>query len=243
MALFLALFSASIGLFLWMYLLTYLMYVWVSPAFFLQTRRAFLRGIGVALVFILFDTIPVLSAIIGHDWMVFPFLFLLISLPFSWRWQKMAIIIPLALWILLFFCAPFWYGSTLLWTPFHEEVGKWYQSITSTSPAMISPFVSLGFSFVENIRYYATELTWGQILGRNLFSLPLHIFAGLVVFWCSYSLWWNIRGTLCGIIVGVFLHTLYNWSLSSSLIVTILIMVAGYAFYGWSLEDGWWKKK
>lgn len=37
-------------------------------------------------------------------------------------------------------------------------------------------------------------------------------------------------------------HGLYNWSLDFSLVLTLFLMVGGYVFYGWSLENGWWKK-
>ena len=197
----------------------------------------------VAGVFILFDTIPVLSGLIGRDWIVFPVLFFLFSVPFSWRRIGSKTIIPIILGLIIFIVLSFFAEKVIFWSPFHEEIGKWYQSITSNFPALMSPFVSLGFSFVENIRYFHTELSWGQVLGRNLFSLPLHLFAGLVAFWCFFSCHSRLFGVIIGIVAAIGLHAFYNWSLNTSIIITLIIMVSGYAFYGWSLENGWWKRK
>jgi RsiW-degrading membrane proteinase PrsW (M82 family) len=47
---------------------------------------------------------------------------------------------------------------------------------------------------------------------------------------------------IVGCIAAMAVHTLYNWSLDVSLMITLIIMVSGYIFYGWSLENGWWKK-
>ncbi len=90
----------------------------------------------------------------------------------------------------------------------------------------MSPFVSIGFSFVENIRYYMTEVSLAQVLGRNLFSLPLHLFVGLFAFWSFFSLKSRVLGICIGIVGGIAIHTLYNWSLSTSLGITLIIMVA-----------------
>lgn len=233
---------AVIGLFLWMYLLTYFMYRWAGKDFFSRARVGFLRGSIVAGVFIVFDMVPSLSPLIGTDWIVFPLIFFIFSIPFSWRRIGASATLPIFGWILLFFCASFLVQKVVFWSPFHEEIGKWYQSITASYPAILSPFVSLGFSFVENVRYYSAEISWGQVLGRNLFSLPLHIFAGLLAFWCLFSCRSRVLGVFLGLVAAVTLHTLYNWSLDTSIVLTMLIMVGGYAFYWWSLENGWWKR-
>ncbi len=62
--------------------------------------------------------------------------------------------------------------------PFYEEMGKWLQSLVYAYPAVMSPFVAIGFGFSENIVYFTSEFTWSQFLGRTLFSLPMHLFAG-----------------------------------------------------------------
>ena len=88
------------------------------------------------------------------------------------------------------------YDSTLLWSPFHEEIGKWYQSVTLSYPAALSPFVSLGFGFLENFRYYAQVLSLSEMLGRTIFSLPLHIFVGLFAFWIFLSTSYRTVGAI-----------------------------------------------
>ncbi len=234
---------ALLGLFLWMYLLTYFMYRGAGKDFFVKARSGFLRGVAVAGVFIIFDTTDFLSSFIGNDWIIFPIIFFLFSVPFSWRliWKKS--IIPIIMGLIVFFGAYFFSEKMIFWSPFHEEVGKWYQSITVSYPALLSPFVSLGFSFIENIRYYSVDISWWQILWRNLFSLPLHIFVGLLAFWCFFRSRSRILWVILGLTAAVSAHALYNWSLESSLILTLGIMVSWYAFYGWSLENGWWKRK
>lgn len=238
-----AILSALIWLFLWMYLLTYFMYRGAGQDFFSRARIGFLRGILVALVFIIFDSLPQLSGYIGRGWLLFPLIFFIFSIPFSWRRTGKSSLVPIVLWGVLFLIFSFVTKEVIFWSPFQEEIWKWYQSSTTAYPALMSPFVSLGFSFLENTRYYMTELSWGQILGRNLFSMPLHLFAGLLVFWCFFSIKSRILGTFLGLVAAVTLHTLYNWSLSSSLLLTLVIIVSWYAFYGWSLENGWWRKK
>lgn len=106
----------------------------------------------------------------------------------------------------------------------------------------MSPFVSLGFGFLENFRYYSYDFTLVQVLGRTIFSLPLHIFVGLFAFWILLSLPNRAVGAIFGLVAAIVLHSLYNWSLDVSIILTLFIIILGYMFYGWSLEDGWWKK-
>lgn len=102
----------------------------------------------------------------------------MISLPFSWQRLHSTTLWPIVLSLLAWFLLSFASDSLtrLLWPPFHEEIGKWYQSVTMSYPAILSPFVSLGFAFLENFRYYSVDLSLSQMLGRTLFSLPLHIF-------------------------------------------------------------------
>ena len=109
-------------------------------------------------------------------------------------------------------------------------------------PAILSPFVSLGFGVLENFRYYSYDLTWTQILGRTLFSLPLHIFVGLFAFWIFFSAPSRKLGILSGLAGAITVHAVYNWSLDTSLVLTLFIIILGYMFYGWSLENEWWKK-
>ncbi len=63
-------------------------------------------------------------------------------------------------------------------TPLYEEIGKWFQSMVYAYPAVMSPFVALGFGFLENLAYFSQEFTWSQFFGRTFFSLPMHMFAG-----------------------------------------------------------------
>lgn len=70
----------------------------------------------------------------------------------------------------------------------------------------------------------------------------MHIFAGFFGFWCFFVIRPAWFGMMIGCIVAIGLHILYNWSLNTSLIITLILMIGGYIFYGWSLENGWWKK-
>lgn len=236
--------GAAFGLFLWMYLVSYMLYRGVSDDFIEKTRLGLLRGMCVAVLFIIVQYIPWWDDLIGRDWVVFPALFFLFSLPQSWRQIHLYTLLPLffglAAWFLFSFTGD---GVTgLFWSPFQEEMGKWYQSITIAWPAIMSPFVSIGFGFIENTRYYIHDMTIVQILGRTLFSLPLHIFVGLTAFWIVLRVRSRFLGVLLGLIGAILLHMLYNWSLVFSPLFTLPLIVAGYMFYGWSLENGWWKK-
>jgi hypothetical protein len=175
---------------------------------------------------------------------LFPVIFFIISLPFSWKRINIVSIFPLILWFFSWFVFSFFssFFSSVFWSPFHEEIGKWYQSVTLIYPAMMSPFVSLWFGFLENFRYYSYDLTIAQILGRTLFSLPLHIFVGLLSFWVFLSSRNRKLGAAWWLIAAIVFHTLYNWSLDFSLVLTLFLIIVGYMFYGWSLENGWWKK-
>lgn len=232
--------SAFFGLVLWSYMLSYMMYTGMSLDFIRRSRLGVLRGILVAGIFILasYSWYDVQS-----DWMVLSGIFFLLSLPFSWTFLRFRSVLPLFLaacmwWILHYFPA----YSSLIWSPFHEEIGKWYQSVTLSNPAILSPFVSLGFGFLENFRYFSYDFTLSQMLWRTLFSLPLHIFVGLFAFWAYFSLWSRTLGVGVGLLAAIAFHALYNWSLDVSLVLTLFLIIIGYMFYGWSLENAWWKK-
>jgi RsiW-degrading membrane proteinase PrsW (M82 family) len=220
------------------------MYRWVKKGFIEKARIGVLRGIAVAAFFVLFQYIPNLGHFIQRDWVLFPAIFFIISLPFSWQRLHLSVLLPIGLslcaWFLLSFADDT--VTRLLWPPFHEEIGKWYQAVTMSYPAILSPFVSLGFATLENFRYYSYDLSLTQVLGRTLFSLPLHIFVGLLAFWIFLSLKNRVLGVLWGLIFAIVFHALYNWSLDTSLIITLFLIILGYMFYGWSLENGWWKK-
>ncbi len=220
------------------------MYNGVSADFINKARKGVLRGIVVAGVFLAFQYIPEWWEYIRYDWVFLPLIFLLISLPFSWQKFGYLIIIPLIISVWTWFVFAFIEYSSIsfLWSPFHEEIGKWYQSVTISYPAIMSPFVSLGFAFLENFRYFSFDITWPQILGRTLFSLPLHIFVGLFAFWIFFSLRSRILGVTLWLLAAIAIHTLYNWSLNTSLLITLFIIICGYMFYWWSLGEWWWKK-
>lgn len=197
----------------------------------------------VAGIFILFDSVDILDGFIQTDWIIFPLIFFILSLPFSWRRVGYFSLIPLILGLFVLLGEYLLDSQSFLWSAFHEEVGKWYQSVTGLYPALLSPFVSLGFALVENARYFSIELHFSEVIGRSLFSLPLHLFVSLFAFWCFFSFRLRWVGASVGITTAIIIHLLYNWSLSTSLILTLVIIVMGYAFYGWSMENGWWKKK
>jgi RsiW-degrading membrane proteinase PrsW (M82 family) len=89
----------------------------------------------------------------------------------------------------------------------------------------MSPFVSIGFSFIENMRYYYYDMTIAQMLGRTLFSLPLHIFVGLTAFWILLSIRSRIFGIIIGLCMAIGIHMFYNWSLAYSPLITLPIMI------------------
>ena len=236
--------AAFLGLVLWSYIISYMMYERVDKQFILRARRGIVRGMAVAGIFVFVEYIPVLRDFIQRDWVLFPAIFFIISLPFSWQRVGGVALFPLLISLLAWFLLSFSGDSftSFLWSPFHEEIGKWYQSVTLSYPAIMSPFVSLGFGFFEYFRYFSVDLTLPQILGRTVFSLPLHIFVGLFAFWVLLSLRSRTLGAILGLVAAITFHSVYNWSLDVSLILTLFLIILGYMFYGWSLENGWWKK-
>lgn len=241
--------SVGITLFLWMYLVTYFMHIGAQKDFFLRARWAVFRWICIAGVLLTIHTY--FSDIFSHfQWLLIPILFFLGGLPYIWtRWKYLSLI-PLGIAIIiygllyggLYNASVFGFFSTIFQTPFYEEVGKWFQSLVYSYPAVMSPFVAIGFGFLENIVYFTSEFSWSQFLWRTLFSLPMHLFAGFFGFWCLFVIRPLWLGMIVGCIAAMTVHTLYNWSLDVSLIITLIIMIGGYIFYGWSLENGWWKK-
>ena len=238
----LVIFPPMCGLFLWMYLLTYFMHRGAGEDFFRRARMGIFRGMLVAGTLLLLQFLSFTSSLIGHDWIIFPLIFFVSSLPFSWKHFRWYTLFPLLAWVILFFCATD-VNIPLFWSPFHEEIGKLYQSMTAPYPAVMSPFVSLGFGFLENIRYYSLDMSTTQIIARTLFSLPLHIFASMLVFWCVFFFSSRTLWVAVGLVAAILFHMVYNWSLGFSFPLTLVIIVCGYAFYGWSLENGWWKGK
>lgn len=185
-----ALLAALFGLVLWSYIVSYMIYEGVDQSFINKARRGVIRGMVVAGIFVTIQYIPVLRDFIQRDWVLFPAIFFIISLPFSWQRLGKVAILPVLLSLFAWFMLSFSGDAvtSFLWSPFHEEIGKWYQSVTLSFPAVLSPFVSLGFGVFENFRYFSYDLNLTQILGRTLFSLPLHIFVGLLAFWVFLSL-------------------------------------------------------
>lgn len=173
--------SVGISLFLWMYLVTYFMHLGAQRDFFMRARSAVLRGIGVAGVLLLIHHFfP--SFLWEFQWVLIPSIFFLGGLPFLWKHWRYTSLIPLLLVLIL-------YGSLFMGlqnttfvkigeTPLYEEIGKWFQSMVYAYPAVMSPFVALGFGFLENLAYFSQEFTWSQFFGRTFFSLPMHMFAG-----------------------------------------------------------------
>ena len=241
--------SVGVTLFLWMYLLTYFMHIGAQKDFFLRARSAVLRWMGVA------GSLLCIHLYLGDfltqfQWILIPLLFFLWWLPFIWNRWKYLSLLPLAIsigvygifyWTLSHQAISEFLIHTVQ-TPLYEEVGKWFHSLVYAYPAVMSPFVAIGFWFLENIAYFSTEFSWSQFLGRTLFSLPMHLFAGFLGFWCLCSIRPIWLGMILGCLVAISVHTLYNWSLDVSVLITLVIMIGGYVFYGWSLENGWWKK-
>jgi hypothetical protein len=94
---FFAFFAAALGLVLWMYIVSYMMYQGIQPAFIQKARLGVLRGMCVAGIFVLFQYISYLQYFIQHDWVLFPVIFFIISLPFSWKRINIVSIFPLIL--------------------------------------------------------------------------------------------------------------------------------------------------
>ena len=241
--------SVWFSLFLWMYLLTYFMSLGAQKDFFSRARTALLRGIGIAGALLVIHTY--LSDILGYNqWIVIPLIFFIGALPIIWRRWRFFSLIPLIIviimWGIIFSgvlnTTTGWFFSQTLQTPFYEELGKWFQSLIYIYPAVMSPFVAIGFWFIENIAYFTHDFTLSQFIGRTLFSVPMHIFVGFFWFWCLFTIRPVWLGMIVGIVSAIVIHTLYNWSLSISMIFAMVIIVVGYIFYGWSIENGWWKK-
>lgn len=244
------LFSVGFSLFLWMYLLTYFMHIGAQKDFFLRARWAVFRGACIAWVILIIHIY--FSGLFSQlQWFLIPIIFFLGALPYLWKRWRVISFIPLIFAVITYGIIYAWiiHNDILLQfivktfqTPFYEEIGKWFQALVYAYPAVMSPFVAIGFWFSENIVYFTSEFTWSQFLGRTLFSLPMHLFAWFFWFWCLFTIRPSWLGMLVGICAAISLHALYNWSLTFSLILTLIIMMSGYIFYGWSLEDGWWKK-
>jgi hypothetical protein len=105
---FFALIAAGFGLFVWVYIVSYMMYIGVTPDFLEKARMGVLRGIAVAVFFLLFQYIPGLGVFIQRDWVLFPAIFFIISLPFSWRSIRSATLIPIILSIFAWFFLSFY---------------------------------------------------------------------------------------------------------------------------------------
>ncbi|MCB9807485.1 hypothetical protein H6768_06495 [Candidatus Peribacteria bacterium] len=142
---FFAFVAALSGLALWMYIVSYMMYTGVGFDFIHRARKGVLRGLLVAGVFVFFQYIPFLRDFIQRDWVLFPAIFFIISLPFSWQRIRVISILPLIFSFFAWFIFSFMSDAfvSIFWSPFHEEIGKWYQSVTLSYPAVMSPFVSL----------------------------------------------------------------------------------------------------
>ncbi len=236
--------SALFGLFLWLYLLSYMLASGSRTDFILLMRKGVLRGAVVAIIFVLLTILPLWSEVIYYDWFLLPAVFCLISLPFSWKILSWRIMLP---WLIALFFGGlvvfFNLENTIIWPPVHEEIGKTYQWLTSVYPGILSPFVSLGFGTLENFRYFSVEWSIVQVIWRTFFSLPLHIFVGIFACWIILSFRSKTLWVILAIMLASILHILYNWSLLHGFIGAIAIIIAGYLFYGWSLENGWWKKR
>jgi len=241
--------SVWFSLFLWMYLLTYFMSLGAQKDFFSRARSALLRGICIAGVLLLIDTY-FSSVLVTYQWFLIPLIFFLGALPTLWRRWRSYSLIPLVIVTVLWGTLESWvlndmmnvFFSGTLQTPLYEELGKWFQSLVYIYPAVMSPFVAIGFWFLENIAYFTHDFTLSQFIGRTLFSVPMHIFVGFFWFWCLFTIRPVWLGMTIGIISAISIHTLYNWSLGISVFFTLILMIWGYIFYGWSIENGWWKK-
>ena len=78
-----ALIAAFLGLVLWSYIVSYMMYEGVDKQFILRARRGIARGMAVAGIFVFIEYIPVLRDFIQRDWVLFPAIFFIISLNWS----------------------------------------------------------------------------------------------------------------------------------------------------------------
>ncbi len=203
------------------------------------------RGILVAVIFLIVSMVSQLDFLLYTDWFVLPLVFYILALPYLWKRIRWLSLIPFFLWIPVSILSTFYLlpSTSLLWWPYHEEIGKWLQSLTNAFPGAMSPFVSIGFSFIENIRYFSYNSDFSYMIARSLFSLPLHLFATFIGLYCFLKFRSKLLWGFVGIVAAIALHAFYNWSLEASILVTVAILVAGYIFYGWSLENGWWKRR
>lgn len=140
----------------------------------------------VAGVFLILQYNSATHTLIYTDWLILPFIFFCIALPSLWKRLHWYAMLPFLIAFSFFLYSLRQHIDTVIWAPFHEEIGKWLQSFTMNYPAVMSPFVSVGFSFVENIRYFSENSQFSYMLARSLFALPLHLFATFFGLWCFF---------------------------------------------------------
>lgn len=97
--------------------------------------------------------------------------------------------------------------------------------------------IGMGFALIENIEYSLkiTEdgfyyLSYGSIIARNLSAVPLHFLIGIIT---GYFV---AKGKpLYGLIIGIFIHGLYDYKLmiadTKTSLLLWMILIVGCSFY------------
>lgn len=98
-----------------------------------------------------------------------------------------------------------------------RQFDEWYDGI------LYGVLVGLGFAFVENIKYfyqYFDSAGWTIIVGRSIFSMPLHALLGGIMGYFIGKARFSERGTLraewllMALSIPVLVHGLFNFSLT-----------------------------
>jgi RsiW-degrading membrane proteinase PrsW (M82 family) len=111
---------------------------------------------------------------------------------------------------------------------------EWYDGI------LYGVLVGLGFAFVENIKYfyeYFDSNGWFVIVGRTLFSMPLHaLLGGIMGYFIGKSKFSRgpdrFQWLLLALIIPVLVHGLFNFSLTV-LVINLKWLILPIVFLLW----------
>ncbi len=111
---------------------------------------------------------------------------------------------------------------------------EWYDGI------LYGVLVGLGFAFIENIKYfyeYFDDNGWYVIVGRTVFSMPLHaLLGGIMGYFVGKSKFTTgpdrIQWLLLAFVITVLVHGLFNFSLTVG-VINIKWLILPLVFILW----------
>ena len=111
---------------------------------------------------------------------------------------------------------------------------EWYDGI------LYGVLVGLGFAFIENVKYfyqYFNETGWYVIVGRTVFSMPLHALLGGIMGYfvgkAKFSLGADrMQWILLAFVITVFVHGLFNFALTV-LVINLKWLILPIVFVLW----------